>query len=54
MWEENSNGIAKINCNWEDDGTNDENQYCSINRGSMVDYRRRVETKKICKWKKGE
>lgn len=29
-------------CNWEDDGTTDINEYRSINRGRMVDYRNRI------------
>lgn len=28
-------------CGWEDDGTTDKNEYRSINRGSMVDYRKK-------------
>ena len=28
--------------NWEDDGTTDINEYRSINRGRMVDYRNRI------------
>lgn len=30
-------------CNWEDDGTTDANSYRSINRGSMADYRQRIQ-----------
>lgn len=30
-------------CNWEDDGTTDINVYRSINRGSIEDYRNRIQ-----------
>lgn len=29
-------------CNWEDDGTTDINSYRSINRGSILDYRNKI------------
>lgn len=30
-------------CNWEDDGTIDANTYRSINRGSIADYRQKIQ-----------
>ena len=30
-------------CNWEDDGTSDINEYRSINRGSIKDYRNKIK-----------
>ena len=30
-------------CNWEDDGTLDANAYRSINRGSIADYRQKIQ-----------
>ena len=40
-------------CGWEDDGTTDINEYRSINRGSMTDYRKKITANRIInKWQK--
>ena len=40
-------------CGWEDEGTIDIHQYRSINRGSIVDYRKRMTANSITnKWQK--
>ncbi len=40
-------------CGWEDDGTTEIDEYRSINRGSIADYRKKIANKKINnKWLK--
>ncbi|MBQ5446409.1 MAG: hypothetical protein IIT48_07075 [Lachnospiraceae bacterium] len=40
-------------CGWEDDGTTDIDEYRSINKGSMNDYRKKITAKNITnKWLK--
>lgn len=43
-------------CKWEDDGTTDIDKYCSINRGSISDYRKKINSHpnkyNIAKWMK--
>lgn len=40
-------------CGWEDDGTTDINEYRSINRGSISDYRKKIKANNITnKWYK--
>ena len=36
-------------CKWEDDGTTDIDRYCSINRGSISDYRKEIKRRKEIK-----
>lgn len=44
-------------CNWEDDGTTDIESYRSINKGSILDYRNKINANfnkyYINKWLKG-